>query len=249
MKKRRNFSESHHQILAGVKSFTEQKGSLTWKKYWTALRLGAHFLSCSHCEKYPLFTGRYDCINCANYTLCLDCEKAQVHPKTHILALMNYPVITKFYFQWNQPLVFTITCSHCGVTPVTGTIYNNFQTQTKICSQCYPKIESSKDWYEQKIPDFELFPEGLLGQNYRGAFCDICGVPSIPVNWKCTCCYDYDLCNTCIEAKKHTKKHAIMKLYWSKWNRGCLSYLKPGKRWKDADDKDESDYEDLVLDD
>lgn len=248
--RRMKLAENHHQLLAGVKSFTEQKGDLTWKKYWTALKLNAHFLACSNCRKYPLFEHRYDCINCVNFTLCLDCENKMVHPKSHILARMDYPVISKFYFEWRAPTkTFNLTCSACSLTPLTGSAYCNFQTNKALCSECIRKLESAENWYEQKLPEFELFPDDLLGKNNRGAYCDVCSVPSIPINWKCTCCYDYDLCNKCLQEKKHTKKHAIMKLYWARWARSSLGYLKPSKRWKDGDDKDESDYEDLINND
>eukprot|EP01124_Arcella_intermedia_P025220 TRINITY_DN4461_c0_g1_i1.p1 TRINITY_DN4461_c0_g1~~TRINITY_DN4461_c0_g1_i1.p1 ORF type:complete len:119 (-),score=19.87 TRINITY_DN4461_c0_g1_i1:27-383(-) len=87
----------------------------------------------------------------------------------------------------------------------------------------------------------------LLGKNHRGAWCDICSKPSVPINWKCTCCYDYDLCSDCALNKKHTKKHAILKIYWSRFNRWSFNYLKPSNRWKDGEHKDDSDYEEIVV--
>eukprot|EP01124_Arcella_intermedia_P025221 TRINITY_DN4461_c0_g1_i2.p1 TRINITY_DN4461_c0_g1~~TRINITY_DN4461_c0_g1_i2.p1 ORF type:complete len:337 (-),score=38.52 TRINITY_DN4461_c0_g1_i2:27-1001(-) len=243
-------SQSHHQVLVGVQSFTEQKGEMSWRDYWFALKKNAHFIACCHCKKYPLMNCRYDCINCVGYTLCVDCEGALVHPKSHILAKMDHPVVTKFYFQWNGPFEEPEKgCFMCHTSPLGGPHYwNNFKKNQSACLNCFEKIETERqDWYKQVLPDFAVFSPEDLGKNHRGAWCDICSKPSVPINWKCTCCYDYDLCSDCALNKKHTKKHAILKIYWSRFNRWSFNYLKPSNRWKDGEHKDDSDYEEIVV--
>jgi len=243
---RKKQAESHQQAIAGAQSFTEQKGPLSWRKFWQALKSNAHFMACSNCRKYPIMNVRYECIICEKYCLCVECEAKSVHPKSHILAKMSYAVSVKMYFRYIGTKNHQVTCGKCNATNFEGIRYNNWTTAEILCSECYVKSPSIV-WTAQIYPDATLHKQEDLGKNHRGATCDICSARSVPINWKCTCCYDYDLCSHCEEGKRHKKKHAFLKLYWARWNwrENQWTYEKIATRFKDDVMADNSDYEEI----
>jgi len=248
---RKQQAETYHEEILGAQSFTEQKGILSWRAFWFALKRNAHFVECSNCRKYPLLTCRYECILCENYVLCADCESAIAtqepppHPKSHILAKMWFPVVRKFYFNYKGDPVHKTTCTKCHKKEITGRRYNKGPDVT-YCEACFQTISTpTQEWICQKYPDLHTFPAENLGKNHRGAWCDVCGQPSIPINWKCSCCYDYDLCTPCMDGKKHKKKHAILKIFFAAFSWTEWQYIKKSDRFKDSEMSDHSDYDEL----
>jgi len=243
---KKEVAESQNIEVVGAQSFSAQKGSLSWRDYWFSLKKNAHFVACSYCSKYPLMDYRFECLLCENYFLCIECEaknnEISFHPKSHLYALMYYPVALKFYFTYSGNNNHIATCTRCGKNPFEGKKYS--KDNQILCGDCYSGL-LGEGWLVQKYPDLRTYEPSTLGQNHRGARCDCCMKPSIPINWKCTCCYDYDLCDTCLKDKRHKKKHAIMKLYYSIFSSADWRFTKQSKRFVDASMNDESDYDDL----
>ena len=52
----------------------------------------------------------------------------------------------------------------------------------------------------------------LLGVRSRSVTCDGCRVtPLLGIRWKCSQCYDYDLCTTCYMSNKHSEGHRFVR--------------------------------------
>ena len=48
----------------------------------------------------------------------------------------------------------------------------------------------------------------MIGVAHQGVQCDVCNRKNLTgMRWKCTRCYDYDLCPLCYMANKHILEH------------------------------------------
>lgn len=60
--------------------------------------------------------------------------------------------------------------------------------------------------------DLRVFDNAPVGVKHPNIICDACRKHGIPgIRWKCTRCYDFDLCSQCYMADKHDLNHAFMR--------------------------------------
>lgn len=66
----------------------------------------------------------------------------------------------------------------------------------------------------QDAYDLIVFDNAATGAKHNNIICDGCKVHGIfGFRWKCSVCFDYDLCTKCYMADKHNLKHAFIRLF------------------------------------
>jgi len=194
---------------------------------------------CSICYKYPIEGVRYECQNCVDTNLCADCEQLNIHPTNHLIVKTFLPE-QKFNNRLNclQPLP---PCTNCSAK--VPTLYHESHQDSFYCKSCVllkgwecGGAELGGGRAGGEGPNHRLWPIKIplepcsvsslaLGQNPRGASCDVrfdgCTRHCIGINWKCVCCWGFDICESCDQkaqeldraSTKHTRSHGVMKLY------------------------------------
>lgn len=60
--------------------------------------------------------------------------------------------------------------------------------------------------------DLRIFDNAPVGVKHQNIICDACRKHGIPgIRWKCTQCYDFDLCSQCYMADKHDVTHSFLR--------------------------------------
>jgi E3 ubiquitin-protein ligase mind-bomb len=78
--------------------------------------------------------------------------------------------------------------------------------------------------------DLKIVDNASIGIRHPNVVCDNCQIRGIQgVRWKCTKCFDFDLCHACYMADKHDLTHPFMR-YESYNSQGLLSQHMPFKR-------------------
>eukprot|EP00057_Strongylocentrotus_purpuratus_P031361 XP_784379.3 PREDICTED: E3 ubiquitin-protein ligase MIB2 isoform X1 [Strongylocentrotus purpuratus] len=61
--------------------------------------------------------------------------------------------------------------------------------------------------------DLLIYDTAAAGVKHNGVMCDECKEDDIAgMRWKCSSCYDYDLCNKCYMTSKHDLKHSFLRI-------------------------------------
>ncbi|XP_030843124.1 E3 ubiquitin-protein ligase MIB2 [Strongylocentrotus purpuratus] len=61
--------------------------------------------------------------------------------------------------------------------------------------------------------DLLIYDNAAAGVKHNGVTCDECKENDIAgMRWKCSSCYDYDLCNKCYMTSKHDLKHSFLRI-------------------------------------
>ena len=86
--------------------------------------------------------------------------------------------------------------------------------------QSYPAHMQQHQQQQQQLAQALLPPQlvqenpDLIRPTHAGLRCDSCGVSPIKdVRYKCTLCFNFDLCERCERKGKHPKSHPLLKMY------------------------------------
>jgi len=128
-------------------------------------------------------------------------------------------------FRLKIPLLQCCEC-HRTINQTQENFYETKDNQSIYCLNCFEIHLHSLSFRKLKYSPEVLLPQELVGNNPRFAHCDIkaggCWHSCRGINWKCTRCWDFDLCEHCESLGKlvpnHNPEHGLLKLYYTKFS-------------------------------
>ncbi|XP_054768825.2 E3 ubiquitin-protein ligase MIB2-like [Lytechinus pictus] len=102
---------------------------------------------------------------------------------------------------------------HLGTVITIGKTLSN-SVHKKLAVVCWD-MGTAADYragFDDKY-DLLIYDNAAAGVKHRGIQCDECkDVDIAGIRWKCSLCYDYDLCNKCYMTAKHDLKHTFLRI-------------------------------------
>jgi len=196
-----------------------------WKKFYFET-VNCNYGPCDECHRFPQKV-RFECMHCIDCNICENCATVNNHPKGHILVKLKAPneKLNSHYFPVT-PINFKTPCSHCAEN-ITERMY---QCKTCpdlfLCDSCFTSnFHQHHSFYKIKVPPEEVYNADIIGENPRRSWCDVkgpnCTHRCTGINWKCTICFGFDVCEKCETLSilsntrsKHTLTHPLMKLLY-----------------------------------
>jgi hypothetical protein len=153
---------------------------------------------CSACND-PIIGAKYKCSTCVDHHLCEHCEKKGVQ-KPHIFIKLDSD---------KEAASKYVICDGCNKT-ITGKRFKCSQcSDYDLCEDCDKKNVHSEHLLVKYTDKNERTVEEPV--IHDGVFCNNCDGPVIGIRYKCSSCFDYDLCEKCEKRGIH-KDHLLYKV-------------------------------------
>lgn len=164
---------------------------------------------CNICNVEPLPGIRFHCNSCTNLDICEECFDKFVVSKQHNISCHNESHVWEAQEEPSLAGGFDIhdnvKCQACKTCPIVGYRFYCLECHhMDLCQKCFflkkePKNHSHKHAVELII---ESDCESKLGK------CDHCGIKSmVGVQYKCSSCLHYELCESCFLKNVPTPRH------------------------------------------
>lgn len=186
-------------------------------------------VQCDACYLHDIRGIRYKCNNCSNYDLCALCYHRNKHDLSHSfkrfilpswLGVDLPPRLTSMGNFKSGSVHEGVRCDGCSFIDIIGIRYKckdccNYD----LCDSCYheKKHDMTHSFIRVDLPNYlgvYLEPRINKVQNqtqevvHNGIHCDGCESRNIRgIRYKCSNCYDYDLCGLCYRGNKHDLSH------------------------------------------
>ena len=101
---------------------------------------------------------------------------------------------------------------HCGTVVEIGKLGSKTSPDKTVVVQWDSGSRTNYRIGYQNKYDLRIFDNAAIGVRHPNVICDNCKKRGIQgMRWKCTKCFDFDLCTSCYMADKHDLTHQFMR--------------------------------------